>query len=103
MNTAEKEFEKADIANAGKRAEELQMWVDSYKCAIRDLEISKAHLKSIVDQAKDKGFSKGMLDAVLVSKRLLGVEKIAFLDVVRSKTPETDNKCEDVGVCTCEK
>ena len=103
MNTAEKEFERADMANAEKRAEELQMWVDSYKYAIRDLEISKAHLKSIVDQAKDKGFSKGMLDAVLVSKGLLGVEKIAFLDVVRSKTQETDNKCEDVGVCTCEK
>lgn len=100
MNTAEKEFEKADVANAGKRAEELQMWVESYKHAIRDLECAKAHLKSIVDQAKDKGFSRGILDAVLVSKELLGVEKIAFLDVIN---PEIDVPCAtDEGVDTCE-
>lgn len=98
MNTAEKEFEKADIANAGKRAEELQMWVELYKNAIRDLECAKANLKSIVDQAKDKGFSKSILDAVLVSKGLLGVEKIAFLDVINPVDVDSENK----GVDTCE-
>ena len=82
MTEAEKEFEKADIANAEKRAEELQMWVAQYKSALRDLEFAKVGLKKVIDEAKDQGFSKDILNAVLASGSLLGVEKIAFLSVI---------------------
>lgn len=88
MTDAEKEFEKADMANAEKRAEELQVLAESYKFALRDLEFAKEHLKSIVAEAKNKGFSKEMLNAVLVSKSTCGVDKIALLNAISEQKTE---------------
>lgn len=52
MTEAEKEFERADIANAEKRAKELVDWADQYKSALRELALAKVDLKRIVDSAK---------------------------------------------------
>lgn len=103
MNTAEKEFEKADIANAGKRAEKLAGWAEDYKSALRELQLAKVNLKRVVDSAKEDGFEKAILDAVIAGQFVQGVEKIAFLRVINPEpTAEIDVDCEDEGVCTCE-
>lgn len=103
MNTAEKEFEKADIANAGKRAEKLSGWAEDYKSALRELQLAKVNLKRVVDSAKEDGFGKAILDAVIAGQFVQGVEKIAFLKVINPEiTPEIDVDCENMGADTCE-
>lgn len=102
MNTAEKEFEKADIVNAGKRAEKLSGWAEDYKSALRELQLAKVNLKRVVDSAKEDGFGKVILDAVIAGQFVQGVEKIAFLKVINPETPEIDVDCEDMGADTCE-
>lgn len=103
MTSAEKEFEKADIANAGKRAEKLAGWAEDYKSALRELQLAKVNLKRVVDSAKEDGFGKAILDAVIAGQFVQGVEKIAFLRVINPEpTAEIDVDCEDEGVCTCE-
>lgn len=80
MTEAEKEFERADIANAEKRAKELVDWADQYKSALRELALAKVDLKRIVDSAKEKGFSKNMLEAVVFG------QKMAFLNAINNET-----------------
>lgn len=94
MNTAEKEFEKADIANAGKRAEKLSGWAEDYKSALRELQLAKVNLKRVIDSAKEDGFGKAILDAVIAGQFVQGVEKIAFLKVINPEiTGEVDVDC----------
>lgn len=103
MTSAEKEFEKADIANAGKRAEKLAGWAEDYKSALRELQLAKVNLKRVVDSAKEDGFGKAILDAVIAGQFVQGVEKIAFLRVINPEpTAEIDVDCENMGVDTCE-
>lgn len=82
MTEAEKEFQKADIENAKKRAEQLQYWADLYKQALKDVVFAKTSLKSVVDRAKDAGFKEDVLKAVIVSQNLLGVDQMAFLSAI---------------------
>lgn len=86
MTEAEKEFERADIANAEKRAKELVDWADQYKSALRELALAKVDLKRIVDSAKEKGFSKNMLEAVVFGQLVSGVDKMAFLNAINNET-----------------
>lgn len=103
MTSAKKEFEKADIANAGKRAEKLAGWAEDYKSALRELQLAKVNLKRVVDSAKEDGFGKAILDAVIAGQFVQGVEKIAFLKVINPEpTAEIDVDCENMGVDTCE-
>lgn len=103
MTQAEKEFQKADIANAGKRAVKLLGWAADYKSALRELQLAKANLKRVVDSAKEDGFGKVILDAVIAGQFVQGVEKIAFLKAINPEiTPEIDYKCEHKGDCSCE-
>lgn len=104
MTEAEKEFQQADITNAGKRAEKLSGWAEDYKSALRELQLAKVNLKRVVYSAKEDGFGKAILDAVIAGQFVKGVEKIAFLKVINPEiTPEIDVDCEDMGGCTCEK
>ena len=89
MTEAEKEFQQADIANAKARAIELQAWVAEYKNALQRVQDAKKTLKGVIECAKDKGFSKDMLHAVLTSQSIRGVDKLALLDVVAETTQET--------------
>lgn len=82
MTEAEKEFEKADKINASKRAEELSKWAGMYKHALQSVVLAKTQLKSVVDRAKDAGFSKEVLDAFLVAFFAKGVDREAFLQAV---------------------
>ena len=94
MTEAEKEFEKADIANAKKRAEELSEWAEDYKSALRELQLAKVNLKRVIDSAKEDGFGKAILDAVIAGQFVQGVEKIAFLKVINPETPEKTDDSE---------
>ena len=82
MTEAEKEFQQADIVNAKARAEELQMWVAEYKNALQRVQDAKDILKSTIESAKDKGFTKGVLDAVLTAQGIYGADKIALMNVM---------------------
>ena len=102
MTEAEKEFQQADITNAGKRAEKLSGWAEDYKSALRELQLAKVNLKRVVDSAKKDGFGKAILDAVIAGQFVQGIEKIAFLKVINPEiTPEIDVDCEDMGADTC--
>lgn len=102
MSEVEKEFQQADITNAGKRAEKLSGWAEDYKSALRELQLAKVNLKRVVDSAKKDGFGKAILDAVIAGQFVQGIEKIAFLKVINPEiTPEIDVDCEDMGADTC--
>lgn len=86
MTEAEKEFERADKINAKKRAEELQRWAGMYKDAVASVVFAKTQLKSVVDRAKDAGFAKDVLDAVLTAVFAKGVDKVVFLQAITCDT-----------------
>lgn len=97
MNDAQKEFERTDEINAGKRADELIKYVGQYKSALRQMELAKAGLKAVIKTAAGHGFKQEMLDAVLTGYSVFGVEKMAFLSVINQEQ-NTDNDPE-VNVC----
>lgn len=117
MTEAEKEFERADMANAEKRAIKLQLWVNQYKHALDSIKIAKENLKTILEMAKKENFTEDVLKAVCVCQSRQSVEKEAILlagasetstiirEIKSCKEPTTDSENESVadeGADTCE-
>lgn len=86
MTEAEKEFEKADMANAEKRAIKLQLWVNQYKHALDSVKLAKANLKTILQMARKDSFTEDVLNAVLTCQSRESVEKEAILLAGASET-----------------
>lgn len=96
MTEAEKEFEKADMANAEKRAIKLQLWVNQYKRALDSVKLAKANLKTILQMAKKDSFTEDVLNAVLTCQSRESVEKEAILLAGAS---ETQKIIKEVEIC----
>lgn len=88
MTEAEKEFERADMANAEKRAIKLQVWVNQYKHALDSIKLAKENLKTILEMAKKDNFTEDVLKAVCVCQSRESVEKEAILLAGASETQQ---------------
>lgn len=94
MTDAEKEFEKADMANAEKRAIKLQLWVNQYKHALDSIKFAKENLKTILEMAKKDNFTEDVLKAVCVCQSRQSIEKEAILLAGASETQQIIKEVE---------
>lgn len=94
MTDAEKEFEKADMANAEKRAIKLQLLVNQYKHALDSIKFAKENLKTILEMAKKDNFTEDVLKAVCVCQSRQSIEKEAILLAGASETQQIIKEVE---------
>ena len=81
-NTMDEIIEEADEKNKKAMIEDLQELGESYEYAENRLKEAKLSIKSILEDAKDRGISKTMLEAYVSLRRMSALGKKAIFGAV---------------------
>lgn len=93
-NKMEEVIDEANEANKKAIIEDLQELGENYRLAENRLKEAKLSLKSLIDDAKERGISKTMLESYVSICRMSALNKKAIFGAVVS-TPEEDIDLED--------
>lgn len=81
-NTMDEIIEEADEKNKKAMIEDLQELGESYECAENRLKEAKLSIRSILDDAKERGISKTMLEAYVSLHRMSTLGKKAIFGAI---------------------
>ena len=84
-NPMEDELNRCDKENSEHIAKDLMKFGDLYEEAKKSIELGKLELKSIVDSAKEKGITKGMIETYIQMKNYPDITKYTLMSAVNEK------------------
>lgn len=83
--TMEDVIKEADEKNSKRIAQDLQTLGDEYERALNLVEEGKLECKSIIDQAKEVGITKGMIETYISMKNYTDLNKFAIMGAINEK------------------
>lgn len=84
-NTMDEVMEEADKKNSKKIAEDLQTLGDAYEEAQKTILKGKREAKSIIDEGKEIGITKGMIETYIAMKNYNDLNKFAIMGAINEK------------------
>lgn len=84
-NPMDDELKRCDQENSEHIAKDLIRFGDMYEDAEKSIELGKHELKSIVDQAKEVGITKGMIETYIRMKNYTDITKYTIMGAVNEK------------------
>lgn len=83
--TMDEALEDDDKKNSKQIAKDLQTLGDEYEEAQKLILKGKLEIKSIIDQGKDVGITKGMLETYVAMKNYTDLNKFAIMGAINEK------------------
>ena len=83
--TMDEALEDADQKNSKRIAKDLQTLGDAYEEAQKTILKGKLEAKSILDEGKDIGITKGMIETYVAMKNYTDLNKFAIMGAINEK------------------